>query len=157
MMNEKKEKIDEIDLMILRELRDDCKRPVRELAKKLNIHPNTLLQRIKKLEKSGVLIKYIAEIDYSKLGFDLHAIVSIKLDKIARSKWPTIEELRDIKDISALYAVTGQYDITAIVKTKNRETLTNVLAELNKKPYVIETNTMLVLFPFKHAYEFNPL
>ena len=156
-MNEKKEKIDSVDVMILRELREDCKRPVRELARKLSMHPNTLLQRIKKLEKSGVIMKYAAEIDYAKLGYDLHAIINIKVTKEARSKWPMIEELRAIKDISALYAMTGGYDIAAIVKTKNRETLTTLLEELNKKPYIIETNTNLVLYPFKHAFEFNPL
>jgi len=152
-----KEKIDSVDLMILRELRDDCKRPVRELAQKLHVHPNTLLQRIKKLEKAGVILKYVAELDYSKLDYDLPAIINIKVTKDARSKWPMLDELRSMKDISAFYAVTGTCDLVAIVRTKNRETLTTLLADLNKKPYVVETNTMLVLYAFKHAYEFNPL
>jgi DNA-binding Lrp family transcriptional regulator len=152
-----KEKIDSVDLMILRELRDDCKRPVRELAQKLHVNPNTLLQRIKKLEKSGVILKYVAELDYSKLGYDLHAIAQIKVTKDARSKWPMLDELRAMKDISSLYAVTGSCDLVAVIRTQNRETLTTLLSELNKKPYITESNTMLVLYAFKHAYEFNPL
>jgi DNA-binding Lrp family transcriptional regulator len=148
---------DNTDLMILRELRSDCKRPVRELAQVLHMHPNTLLQRIKKLETSGIIQKYIAEVDYAKLGYDLHALVSIKVNKDARSKWPVLDELRAFKDIVALYAVTGSYDVMAIVRTKNRETLTTLLMELNKKPYIVETNSTLVLYPFKDAHEFNPL
>ncbi len=148
---------DNTDLMILRELRGDCKRPVRELAQVLRMHPNTLLQRIKKLEGNGVILKYIAEIDYAKLGYDLHAMVSIKVNKDARSKWSVLDELRNLKDIVSLYAVTGGYDVLAIVKTKNRETLTTLLMELNKKPYITETNSTLILYPFKSAYEFNPL
>lgn len=149
--------LDSIDRIILRELRGDCKRPVRELAKKLGIHPNTLLQRIKKLEKSGIIVKYIAEINYEKLGYDLHAIISIKVNKEAKSKWGILDELRSIKDISDLYAMSGGYDVAAIVKTKNRETLTSLLEELNRKPYITDTNTTLVLYSFKKNYEFNPL
>lgn len=148
---------DNTDLMILRELRSDCKRPVRELAHVLRMHPNTLLQRIKKLESNGVILKYIAEIDYAKLGYDLHALVSMKVNKDARSNWPVLDELRSLKDIVSLYAVTGGYDVMAIVKTKNRETLTALLMVLNKKPYITETNSTLILYPFKNAYEFNPL
>jgi DNA-binding Lrp family transcriptional regulator len=153
-----KDKIDSVDLVILRELRDDCKRPVCELARKLSIHPNTLLQRIKKLEASGVIMKYTAELDYAKLDYDLHAIISMKVTKDIHSerKWAIFKELKGIKDIVALYAVTGTYDIVAIVKTKNRETLNTLLEEINGKNYVHETNTSLVLQPFKHAYEFNP-
>ncbi len=149
--------LDATDITILRELRDNCKRPVRELAKELRVHPNTLLQRIKRLEKAGVILKYQAELDYGKLGFDLHAVIQIKVSKDARSKWPILDELRSIKDIASLYAVTGTCDLVAIVKTKNRDTLTSMLEELNKKPYIVETNSMLVLYTFKHAYEFNPL
>jgi len=152
-----KDKIDSIDLLILRELRSNCKRPVRTLAQVLGVHPNTLLQRIKRLETSKLIIKYVAEVDYTKLGYDLYVFVAIKVNKDARSKWPILDELRAFKDIAALYAVTGGYDVMALVKTKNRETLTKLLEELNKKPYITETNSTLVLYPFKDAYEFNPL
>ena len=66
-----KTKVDAVDLMILRELRTDCKRPMRELAHKLRMHPNTLLQRIKRLEKSKIVRKYHADIDYKSLGYDM--------------------------------------------------------------------------------------
>jgi len=150
-------KIAGMDLDILRELRENCDRPVRELAQKLKMHPNTLLQHIKKLEAGKVIIKYTAEIDYSKLGYDLQAVVMIKVGKEARSKWDALEELRAFKDIVVIYAITGAYDLMAIVRTKNRKTLTDLLSEMNKKSYVIETNTTLLLQAFKHAYEFNPL
>ena len=76
-----KNKVDSIDLMILRELREDCKRPVRELAQKLRMHPNTLLQRIKRLEQSKIVRRYHADIDYKALGYDMHAIVMIKIKR----------------------------------------------------------------------------
>lgn len=150
--------VDELDILILKELRKNCKKSLRELAKELGTHPNTVLQRIKKLEKDGVIIKYVAEVDYSKVGHDMHAIIRMKVNKDAHNhrRWDIFNELKAFKDITALYAITGTYDMLAVVKTRNRDSLTELITALNDKKYVIETNTTLVLYPFKHAYEFNP-
>jgi len=152
-----KDKMDSINLLILRELRDNSRRSIRELSVKLKMHPNTLMQRIKKLERDGLIRKYVAEIDYSKLGYDVHAIVSIKVTKEAKSDWKILNELRAFKDIVSLYAATGTYDLVAIIRTKSSAALTDLISELNKKQYIAETNTLFLLYPFKHAYEFNPL
>lgn len=148
---------DEFDLLILNELRNDGKIPVRKLAEKTGLHPNTLMQRVKKLENEGVVIKYVAEIDYAKLGFDLHAVIFMKVNKKIRSDWEMLTKLKGVQHILAIYALTGEYDIMAIAKTKNKESLTQILRDINKNDFVIETHTELVLHAFKHAYEFNPL
>lgn len=147
---------DEFDLLILRELRDNCKLSIRQLAEKVGIHPNTLMQRVKRLEDDKVIVKYAAEIDYAKLGYDLHAIIFLKVDKRTREEWKTLEVLRSIPDILALYAITGSYDIMAIAKTKDRNSLTTLIRDINKNDFIIESNTTFVLYPFKHSYEFNP-
>jgi DNA-binding Lrp family transcriptional regulator len=159
-MAQKKEKLagnyDEFDLLILRELRDDCKASIRQLSDKVGMHPNTLMQRIKRLEEDKVIVKYAAEIDYAKLGYDLHAVIFLKVDKKTREEWQTLEKLRSIPDLLALYAITGTYDVMGIAKTKDRESLTKLIREINKNDFVIESNTTFVLYPFKHSYEFNP-
>ena len=152
-----KDKLDSINLLILRELRENSRRSIRELSNKLKIHPNTLMQRIKKLERDGLIRKYVAEIDYAKLDYGVHALISMKVNKDAKSDWKILDELRAFKDIVSLYAATGAYDVVAIVRTKSSASLTVLIAELNKKPYIVETNTLFLLYPFKHAYEFNPL
>jgi uncharacterized protein with GYD domain len=65
--------------------------------------------------------------------------------------------LRAFKDIVSLYAAPGTYDLVAIIRTKSSAALTDLISELNKKQYIAETNTLFLLYPFKHAYEFNPL
>jgi len=148
---------DEFDLLILNELRDNGKIPIRQLAEKTGLHPNTLMQRIKRLEDEKVLIKYVAEIDYAKLGFDLHALIFIKVNKKTRSEWNVLEKLRTVQHILAIYALTGEFDAMAIAKTKNKESLAQILRDINKNEFVMETQTQLILYVFKHAYEFNPL
>lgn len=152
-----KNKVDAVDLMILRELREDCKRPMRELATKLRMHPNTLLQRIKRLEKSKVIRKYHADIDYKELGYDMHAIVMIKIKKSGLEDDNLLHDVAKLPEVVALYAVTGVSDCIATVKAKNRDDLVRILKAVQSQKAVLRTTSYLILVTYKEAYEFNPL
>ena len=152
-----KNKVDTVDLMILRELRDDCKRPMRELAQKLRMHPNTLLQRIKRLEKSQIIRRYHADIDYKALGYDMHAVVMIKIKKSGLEDENLLEDVANLPEVQSLYAVTGGADCIAIVKSKNRDDLVRVLRVIQTEKSVLRTTSYLVLVNYKESYQFNPL
>lgn len=152
-----REKYDNIDLLILKELRDNCKKPVREIAKKLKIHPNTLLMRLKKLEKEKVIVKYQAEIDHRKLGYELHVIMMIKVRKGRAGDPDQLADLSSIPEIQALYACTGIYDVIAIARVKDRDELVKLTRKIGENPIVTNTVTHLVLYPYKNPYEYNPL
>lgn len=152
-----KNKIDTVDLLILRELRDDCKRPMRELAQKLRMHPNTLLQRIKRLEKSNIVRKYHADIDYKSLGYDMHAVVMIKIKKSGLEDEKLLAEVTRLPEIVALYAISGGADVMAIVKAKDRDDLVRILRFIQSQKTVLRTTSFMVLVTYKEAYQFNPL
>lgn len=152
-----KNKIDTVDLMILRELRDDCKRPMRELAQKLRMHPNTLLQRIKRLEKSKVIRRYHADVDYHTLGYDMHAVVMIKIKKSGLEDEKLLYNVAALPEVAALYAVTGGADCIAVVKAKNRDDLVRILTLVQSEKSVLRTTSYLVLVTYKESYQFNPL
>lgn len=148
---------DSTDLAILRELRNDCKRPVRELAKKLKVHPNTLLQRIKKLEKEKIIVRYMAEVDFHKIGYDLHAIIMGKVRKGRAGDPDQLADLSSIPEVQSLYAATGAYDIVAIVKVRNRDQLVEVVRKIGENPIVVKTMTQIILYSYKNPHEFNPI
>jgi Lrp/AsnC family transcriptional regulator for asnA, asnC and gidA len=152
-----KNKIDTIDLLILKELRNDCKRPVRILAQKLKMHPNTLLQRIKRLEKAKIIRKYHADVDYKVLGYDMHAIVMIKIRKSGLEDDNLLKDLVGLPELQALYAVTGGADCIAIIKAKNRDDLVRVLRIIQTQPAVSRTTSYMVLITYKESLDFNPL
>jgi DNA-binding Lrp family transcriptional regulator len=152
-----KNKVDAVDLMILRELRSDCKRPMRELANKLRMHPNTLLQRIKRLEKSKIIRKYHADIDYKSLGYDMHAVVMIKIKKSGLEDENLLVDVAKLPEVVSLFAVTGVSDCIAIVKAKNRDDLVRILKAIQSQKSVLRTTSYLILLTYKEAYEFNPL
>ncbi len=152
-----KNKVDTVDLMILRELRNDCKRPMRELAQKLRMHPNTLLQRIKRLEKSKVIRRYHADVDYKALGYEMHAVVMIKIKKSGLEDDKLLADVAGQPEVLSLYAVTGGADCIAIVKAKNRDDLVRVLRVIQIDKSVLRTTSYLVLVTYKESYQFNPL
>jgi Lrp/AsnC family transcriptional regulator for asnA, asnC and gidA len=152
-----KNKIDTVDLMILKELRNDCKRPMRELAQTLRMHPNTLLQRIKRLEKANIIRKYHADIDYKELGYDMHAMVLIKIRKGGLEDDKLLGDVRHIPEVVAMYATSGAADVIAMVKAKNRDDLVRILRFIQDQKSVLRTTTYLVLITYKESYQFNPL
>jgi len=152
-----KNKLDSMDLLILREMRDDCKRPVRELAGKLGMHPNTLLQRIKRLEQSKAIRRYHADIDYRQLGYDMHAIVLIKIKRAGLEDQNLLKEVARIPEVQSLYAVTGSSDCMAVIKAKNRDDLVRILQSIQNQKSVLRTTSHIVLVTYKDSYEFNPL
>lgn len=152
-----KNKIDTVDLMILKELRKDCKRPMRELAQKLRMHPNTLLQRIKRLEKSKIVRRYHADIDYKELGYDMHSVVMIKIRKSGLEDADLLKDVAALPEVVSLYAVTGGADVIATVKAKNRDDLVRVLRIIQSNDSVLRTTSYMVLLTYKEAFEFNPL
>jgi Lrp/AsnC family leucine-responsive transcriptional regulator len=149
--------LDETDMKILKALRDNCKRPVRELAKDLHVHPNTLLQRIKRLEKREVIRKYQANIDYHKVGYDIHAIIMIKITKRGLEDPNLLKEVAAIPEIEALYAITGTADCIAILRAENKDNMVEVLKNIQSHDKVLRTITHLILVTYKHPHEFNPI
>ncbi|MGV8085628.1 MAG: Lrp/AsnC family transcriptional regulator [Candidatus Bilamarchaeum sp.] len=149
--------IDSMDLMILKELQENCKRPIRELAEKLNIHSNTLLQRIKRLEKSKVIRKYRADIDYHYLGYDMHAIVMIKIRKSGLEDDYLLKDVSSIPEVESLYAVTGSTDCIAVVRAKNMDDMVRVLRAIQLQKPVMRTTSYFVLVRYKESYQSNPL
>ena len=70
-------KIDETDLKILDRLQQNAKATVKELSEQLNLSTTPIFERIKKLEKAGVVDRYQAVFNFEELGHKLHAFAHI--------------------------------------------------------------------------------
>ncbi len=148
--------LDSLDYAILSELRKDSKMPHKELASILDVHPNTLVQRLEKLRKNGVLLRYSAEIDYTKAGYDLHVIIMIRVKKGRAGDNDQIRDLVNLSEVESLYATTGSWDLIAVCRVKDRAHLLEVISEFGKNPIVLKTSSQLVLHTYKNPSDFNP-
>ena len=76
-MKTKHSDLDDIDRQILKELRLDCRRSYRELAKSVGLSPAALIERMNRLEKNGFVKGYVASLDFLRLGYEFMGVVQI--------------------------------------------------------------------------------
>jgi len=144
------EKIDDLDLKIIKELQKDGRASFRDIAEKINVSEGTVYNRVNKLQESKVIKKFIPEIDYSKLGYDITVMVGIITEG---GKLPEIErKITESPNVNAVYDVTGDYDALIVAQFKTRETLNEFVKNLLMVDGVKRTNTMLVLNTMKEEH-----
>lgn len=73
--------LDAIDRRILAILQENGRLSNQEIAERVNLSPSPCLRRIRRLEETGVITGYVALLDPQKLGLDLLAYVSVRLEK----------------------------------------------------------------------------
>ncbi len=142
--------IDKTDRKILKEYTEDSRQSYREIARKIGVAPGTVVSRIREMEKQGIILKYTAQLDYQKLGYDLTAITEITV-----SKGMIIEvgkEITKFREACAIYNVTGDSDVMVVAKFKDREDLSNFTKKVLKIPHVDRTKTHLVLITLKEDF-----
>ncbi|MEM0372470.1 MAG: Lrp/AsnC family transcriptional regulator [archaeon] len=144
--------IDELDELILKELRKDCRMSYRKIAEKLKVATGTVQNRIQKMEREKVINGYHADLDYSKLGYNISAIVAMCL---SRDELKEIEEkLGKNPNVFGIFEVTGEFDIFISVRFKKMEELNKFIREELKHPGITKTVTFVVLNTKKEAHTF---
>ena len=117
--------LDKTDVEIISQLSKSCRDSYRELAKRLRLHPTTLMSRMKRLEKAGAIRGYGAHLDLPLLGYEFMGLVQIK---IAKGKLLEAQErISRLRGVVAVYDVTGEYDSVAIIAARNREAFSNLI------------------------------
>lgn len=135
--------LDETDREILGSLNENARKSFRDIAKELGISLTTVSNRIKILEKKGVIRGYIPVLDPSKLGYDISAIIGVK---VIHGK--IVETERDLAKDPAVYAVfdsTGDWDAVIMARFKSRAELNDFVKRALDHPNVDKTYTQVVL------------
>jgi len=136
--------------MILGELAKDCRMSYRQIARKARISVGTVLNRIRRMEKAGVIVGYSARIDSEKVGYDLTGIAEITVSK---GKLIEMEQMISrLPNTCAVYDVTGLTDAIVIAKFHDREELSKFAKALLGMPFIDRTNTRVVLATIKEDF-----
>ena len=134
-----KSEIDKVDLQILNIMQGDCRLSLRKIADQIGVSASMIQSRIKKLEAEEVVKSYSVVLDPVKLGFDLTSIIFIQ------TEGGYIEDLKNglsqMSNVIALYEITGDFDVVAVVKLKGRHSLNKLLKSLLVIPHIKKTMT----------------
>ncbi len=142
--------LDEIDRRLLRELLIDSKRSYRELARSIGVSTATVINRVQRLESSGVIKGYTIIIDHERLGFELTVVTEITVSKGRLIE--VEEEVSKLPNVCAVYDVTGLTDAMVVAKFRSRRDLSKFTKGLLAMPYVERTNTHVVLTTVKEDF-----
>jgi len=135
--------LDELDVAILRRLNTDARKSFRDIARELKVSISTISNRVKRLEQEGIIVGYIPVLDEKKLGYDVLAVIGIRI-----SKGKLLEVQRKIgreDKVVDVYDVTGEYDSVIIARFKNTKELDAFIKHLVAMENVERTYTQVVL------------
>ena len=142
--------LDDIDRKLIGELLRNSKRSYRELARAIGVSAATVINRVQRLESSGVIKDYSTRLDHERLGYELTVVTEIIVSK--GKLLETDAEIAKIPNVCAVYDITGQTDAMVVAKFKSRSSLSEFTKKLLSMPYVERTNTHVVLTTVKEDF-----
>ena len=135
--------LDDVDRRIIDELRRDGRMSMRTLAETLHISRANAYVRVQRLESTGVIRGYRAEIDPVLAGLGTSAYVTVNLDQ---AQWRSVrEELRTLRGVEHIGLVGGEFDLVLLVRARDNADLRHLILDRIQGMNGIEnTHTLLV-------------
>ncbi|GAC34098.1 hypothetical protein GPLA_3208 [Paraglaciecola polaris LMG 21857] len=135
--------INKQEQQLLSILRSNARASISDLARVLNLSRSTVQNRMTKLEESGVIKGYAVQYGSEYQDNLVSSHVSIKVKQKLTAK--TNAELRQVSEVSELYAISGEYDLIAIVQAESLEQLSQILDNIGNLEGVERTNSSVIL------------
>ncbi|MFB6253983.1 MAG: HTH-type transcriptional regulator Lrp [Halobacteriaceae archaeon] len=132
-----------LDAQLVNALLENGRSSLRSLGEKLGVSVTTVSNHLQTLEETGVIQGYVPEINYDALGYDVTAIVQLKVEGHALPQ--IADRLCNEEQMVSVYEVTGDYDIIAIGKFQDTDDMNDVIKSLLSEADINESNTSVVL------------
>jgi len=138
--------LDELDMNLLRELRNDSRQSVRQLAKALDESPSTVYNRVKRLEKNKIIRKFTITFSYDHLNLSTVAFIFVGLRPPTEGCDLTIRDMAydiaSIPGVCEVHLISGDFDLMVKVRSESLKTIGEfVIDQLRSKPFVTKTST----------------
>jgi len=146
-------KFDDIDKTILVLLQKNGRITNAQLASEAGISPSAMLERVKRLEKNGVIRQYVALLNPEKIGRCMFGLVSVSL---AMHKYSSIHrfemEISKLSEVLECYHIAGEYDfLIKIVVSSMKEYEDFLIKRLTKIEGINKVHTNFILSTVKHS------
>lgn len=132
--------LDKKDTAIIDILKQNSRMSIRDVAKKTNLRPSTVHQRITKLKKENVIEKFTLKLDNKKVGENFIVFILVKTKPSAILD----ERLLQDKHIKDVFGITGEYDLLLKLKFKDVEEFNNFVIKFRREQKIQTTLTMVV-------------
>ncbi len=136
-------KLDQKDHRIIKELRENSRLSIRDIAKKLKIRPSTVHLRITKLKKKGIIEKFTLKLNNTAVGENFIVFIFIASEELIPKK------AFDNKHIKEVFGITGEYDLLIKAKFKDIEEFNDFLLDFRKEYGLKKTLTQIATVNIK--------
>lgn len=148
------ETLDRIDLEILRTLQENARLTTKELASRVSLSSTPVFERLKRLERSGYIKKYMAVLDAEKLNQGFVVFCNVKLRRMNKEiALDFVERIKEIPEVTECYNTSGNFDYLLKVHAPNmkyyQEFLIHKLGTIESLGSIEST---FVMDEIKHTY-----
>ena len=151
------EKLDNIDLQILRILQGNARLTIKELAQQVNLSSTPVFERLKRLESKGYIKKYIAVLNAEKLNRGFMVFVSVKMQRLNRDiASGFMKKVSEMPEVTECYNVSGQYDYVLKVHVNDMRAYQQfVINKLGTIDHLSHIESVFVMDEVKQDYGLN--
>lgn len=138
-----------MDLVLLSHLVQDARLSQRALARAAGMSAPAVAERVTRLERSGVIQGYVAQIDYSMLGLPMSVVVDINSSR-SIAELELAADLVEIPEVERVDILTGPSDLQVRLRVRDQDHLNRVLFNtlLASSADIVHTQTHLCLSTF---------
>jgi Lrp/AsnC family leucine-responsive transcriptional regulator len=145
------QELDEKDRVLLQHLQTDARITSTELARRVDLSAPGLQRRVRKLEETGVIERYVTLLSREAVGFDMLCFIQVTLQRHEPQAIQGFREaMKTVPEVLECFHITGEYDYLLKVVVRNRRHLEEFLVEkLTPLPGMDKIRTSLVLSEIK--------
>jgi Lrp/AsnC family leucine-responsive transcriptional regulator len=137
--------LDEIDTTLLTMLQEQGRLRLEDLARRVKLSPSTVHDRLRRLQRDGVIRKWTIAVNPDALNLTVLAFVGVRSSRPCSE---LVEALSRIHEIEEAHSVDGQFSLMVKVRATNTERLLHLLERLKHIPGVESTETTVALKTF---------
>lgn len=144
---------DETDKKLMLFLQEDAKQTTKELAYKLGLSVTAVYERVRKMENTGVISKYVALLNREKINRNFIVLCHIKLVQHKKEYVLQFEkEVMNLQEVTECFHVSGDYDYILKIGVKDMEDYRNfMLSKLTTLQHIASTHSSFMISEIKNT------
>jgi len=146
--------LDQIDLKLLELLQQSGKLTTKEIANRVNLSPTPVYERIRRLEREGIIRKYVALVEAEKVGKGLIVFCDITLKEHSKEiGYQFVHDITASKYVCECYDISGDSDFRLKVMVRDMKHYQDfVLNDLGSIKNIGSAHSTFVMGVIKHEY-----
>ncbi len=142
--------LDQIDTALLAALQEEGRLRLEDLARRVELSPSSVHDRLRRLQRDGVIRKWTITVAPEALGLSVLAFVGVQASKPCSE---LVEQLARIREIEECHSVAGRLSFLLKLRAPSTERLLDLIERLKRIPGIEATETTIVL---KSHFERGP-